>query len=191
MDWTRRTCCSAVLANRFCDDIKHAMRYKADCLNTYCKNMPFSIKWYVYNCLYSIPTLTGEHLHLRITHKRHVCEYKFIKKNDPLCMAYHPYHFVGEVLYIYIYIYTVSLLYDLAGGSACRRGPCDRCISPLISLWRPQSSFSKLSDTSPTSQLILQPFRCFTYITAHSPPLLSLLLRHRLFMYVTWRAAHV
>ena len=29
----------------------------------------------------------------------------------------------------------VSLLYDLAGGSACRRGPCDlHCISPLISL---------------------------------------------------------
>ena len=32
----------------------------------------FSVEWYVYNCLYSIPTLTGEHLHLRITHKRHV-----------------------------------------------------------------------------------------------------------------------
>ena len=30
---------------------------------------------------------------------------------------------------------TVSLLYDLAGGSACRRGPCDlHCISPLISV---------------------------------------------------------
>ena len=30
---------------------------------------------------------------------------------------------------------TVSLLYDLAGGSACRRGPCDfHCIYPLISL---------------------------------------------------------
>ena len=28
-------------------------------------------------------------------------------KNDPLCMAYHPYHFVGEVLLhpVYIYIY--------------------------------------------------------------------------------------
>ena len=38
--------------------------------------------------------------------------------------------------------------------------------------------------------LILQPFRCFAYVTAHSPTLLSLLLRHRLFTYVTWRAAH-
>ena len=41
----------------------------------------------------------------------------------------------------------------------------------------------------PTSQLILQPFRCFTYVTAHSPTLLSL-LRHWVFTYVTWRAAH-
>ena len=80
VEWTRRTCCSALLADRFCDDIKHAMRHRADSLNTYCKNMPFSIKWYVYNCLYSIPTLTGEHLHLRITHKRHVCEYMFLHK---------------------------------------------------------------------------------------------------------------
>ena len=47
MDWTRRTCCSAVLTDRCCDDIKHAMRHRADCLNTYCKNMPFSIKCYV------------------------------------------------------------------------------------------------------------------------------------------------
>ena len=38
------------------------------------------MKWYVYNCLYSIPTLTGEHIHLRITHKRHVCEYMFLHK---------------------------------------------------------------------------------------------------------------
>ena len=30
----------------------------------------------------------------------------------------------------------------------------------------------------PTSHLILQPFRCFVYVTAHSPTLLSLLLRH-------------
>ena len=41
-----------------------------------------------------------------------------------------------------------------------------------------------ISNTSvalPTSQLILQPFRCFTYFTVHSPTLLSLLLRHKLF----------
>ena len=51
------------------------------------------------------------------------------------------------------------------------------------------SSFSNPSVALPTSQLILQPFRCFTYVAAHSPTLLSLLLRHRLFTYVTWRAA--
>ena len=39
-------------------------------------------------------------------------------------------------------------------------------------------SFSNLSVTSPTSQPILQPFRRFTYVTAHSPTLLSLYLRH-------------
>ena len=41
-------------------------------------------------------------------------------------------------------------------------------------------SFSKLSVTSPTSQLILilQAFRHFTYVTAHSPTLPSLYLRH-------------
>ena len=44
-----------------------------------------------------------------------------------------------------------------------------------------QSSFSNLSITSPTSQLILQPFRRFTYATAHSPSLPLLHLRHSLF----------
>ena len=53
------------------------------------------------------------------------------------------------------------------------------------------SSFSNTSVVLPTSQLILQPFRCFTYVTARCPTLLSLLLRHRIFTYVTWRAAHV
>ena len=52
------------------------------------------------------------------------------------------------------------------------------------------SSFSNPSVALPTSQLIILPFRCITYVTAHSPTLLSLLLCHRLFTYVTWRAAH-
>ena len=51
-------------------------------------------------------------------------------------------------------------------------------------------SFSNLSVTSPMSQLSLQPFRCFTYVTAHSPTIISLLLRHSIFTFVTWRAAH-
>ena len=44
-----------------------------------------------------------------------------------------------------------------------------------------QSSFSKLSVTSPTSQFILQPFRRFTYVTAHCPTLPLLHLRHSSF----------
>ena len=42
-------------------------------------------------------------------------------------------------------------------------------------------SFSKLSFASPMSQLILQPFPCFTYVTAHSPTLLLLHLCHSSF----------
>ena len=51
----------------------------------------------------------------------------------------------------------------------------------LIHLASQQSSFSNLSITLPTSQLILQPFRCFTYATFQSPTVLSLLLRKKLF----------
>ena len=42
-------------------------------------------------------------------------------------------------------------------------------------------SFSKLSVTSPTSQLILEPFPRFTYVTTHSPTLPLLHLRHSSF----------
>ena len=36
------------------------------------------------------------------------------------------------------------------------------------------NSFSNPSVALPTSQLILKPFRCFTYVTVHPPTLLSL-----------------
>ena len=42
----------------------------------------------------------------------------------------------------------------------------------FLSLHLRQSSFSNPSVALPTSQFILQPFRCFTYVTAHSPTLL-------------------
>ena len=42
-------------------------------------------------------------------------------------------------------------------------------------------SFSNLFVTSPTLQLILQPFCCFTYITTHSPALPLLHLHHSSF----------
>ena len=43
------------------------------------------------------------------------------------------------------------------------------------------SSFSKLTVTSPASQLILEPLPRFTYVTAHSPTLPLFHLRHSLF----------
>ena len=46
-----------------------------------------------------------------------------------------------------------------------------------------------MSRALPTLQLIRKPFRHLAYVTVHSPTILSLLLRHRLFTYVTWRAA--
>ena len=44
-----------------------------------------------------------------------------------------------------------------------------------------RSSFSNPSVASPTLQLILQPFCCFSYVAAHSPTLLLLHLRHNSF----------
>ena len=50
---------------------------------------------------------------------------------------------------------------------------------------QPFRCFSYVIGTSPTSQLILQPFCRFTYFTAHSTTLLLLHLRHRHFTYAT------
>ena len=57
-----------------------------------------------------------------------------------------------------------------------------RAHSPSFpSLQLRHNSFSNPSLTLPTSQLILQPFRCFTYVTTHYPTLPSLYLRHSSF----------
>ena len=53
----------------------------------------------------------------------------------------------------------------------------------VIGAWT--DSFSNPCIASPTSQLILQPFHHFAYITAHSTALPLLHLRHRHFTYVT------
>ena len=50
---------------------------------------------------------------------------------------------------------------------------CYVCVSSAL--------FSNLSVTSPTSQLIIQPFRHFTYVTAHSPTLPLLHICHSSF----------
>ena len=60
---------------------------------------------------------------------------------------------------------------------------CHSSFSSPFSLFlrHKQSSFSDLSVTSPASQLILQPFRRFTYVAAHSPTLPLLQIRHSSF----------
>ena len=60
-------------------------------------------------------------------------------------------------------------------------------------IFRKQSSFSNLSVTSSTSQLILQPFRRFTYVTAHSPtlPLLHSSFSNPSFPSLTSQALHL
>ena len=58
----------------------------------------------------------------------------------------------------------------------------NRAHSPTFpSLHLRHSSFLNPSVALPKSQLILQPFRCFTYVTAHSSTLPSLYLRHSSF----------
>ena len=47
-------------------------------------------------------------------------------------------------------------------------------------------SFFNSSDTSPTSQLIFQPFRSFTYVTPHFPPLPLLHPHHSPFSNPLW-----
>ena len=57
-----------------------------------------------------------------------------------------------------------------------------RAHSPTFpSLHLRHNSFSNPFVALPTSQLILQPFRCFTYVAAHSPVLPLLYLRHSSF----------
>ena len=107
---------------------------------------------------------------------------------------------------VYINLRHSYINYYFMGGWPGDRSEelMSRAHSPIFpSLHLRHSSFSNSSGALPTSQLILQPFRRFTYVTAHSPTLpllhcvtvhsptfLSLLLRHRLSTYVIWRAAH-
>ena len=66
-------------------------------------------------------------------------------------------------------------------GEATERLELCRAHSPTFpSPHLRHNSFINPSIALPMSQLILQPFHCFTYVTVHSPILLSLLLRHKL-----------
>ena len=61
------------------------------------------------------------------------------------------------------------------------RMSCDGRVGDWTSLHLCHSSFSNTSIGLPTSQLILQAFRCFTYVTAHSPTFPSFHLHHSSF----------
>ena len=84
---------------------------------------------------------------------------------------------------------NLHLSYNPAGRSHCRlqnhHGYIKHHYSGIGG-----ASFSNPYITSPTSQFILQPFRRFTYVTAHSTTVPLLHLRHRHFTYFTWRTAH-
>ena len=107
MDWTRRTCYLAVLADSCCDDIKHAMRHRADCLNTYCKNMPFSIKWCVQLSVFNSDPYgrTPSPAHNSNDMFESTCSFT---KNYPLCMAYYPFILSARSCYILCIIYNLK-----------------------------------------------------------------------------------
>ena len=89
----------------------------------------------------------------------------------------------------------------------CGESPLSSAHSPRFQSLHLRHSwfwFSKLSVTSPTSQLNLRPFPRFTYVTTYSPTIPLLHLRHSSFsnpsfasptsqdfhlLYVSWRAA--
>ena len=77
---------------------------------------------------------------------------------------------------------TLQALHLIHQASRQWGGPVEQSSFPTFqSLHLRHNSFSNHSVALPASQLILQPFRCFTYVTVHSLTLLSLLLRHKLF----------
>ena len=86
--------------------------------------------------------------------------------------------------------HTFCVKVFLIGTHFQNQSPRTASFSIPPSLHLRHSSFSNLSVASPTSQLILQTFRRFIYVTAHSSTLQSLYLRHRHFTYIIWRAAH-
>ena len=87
-----------------------------------------------------------------------------------------------------------NTVYNLNSHFDCRNSNIFLSAEPhsltLPSLHLRRSSFSKPFLASPTSQIIFQPFRRFTYVIAHSSTLPSLHLCNGHFTYVTWRDAH-
>ena len=76
---------------------------------------------------------------------------------------------------------NLHISYNPAGRSHCRLQNHHGYIKHHQRGMGGSASFSNPCIASPTSRLILQPFRRFTYVTAHSTTLQPLHLRHRSF----------
>ena len=88
--------------------------------------------------------------------------------------------YIQDTLYIYIYRVIQNKRAKLKQDIDIEI--YSRAHSPTFpSLHLRHSSFSNPSPALPTSQLILQPFRRFTYVTVHSQTLPLLHLRHSSF----------
>ena len=87
-----------------------------------------------------------------------------------------------------------STIFITMTGNWTRHKPIAKRVELILQPFRHFTYVTSHSPTLPSLYLrhssFFQPFRCFTYITDHSPTVPSLLLRHRLFTYVTWRAAN-
>ena len=95
------------------------------------------------------------------------------------------YNFIMDILNIIIRAWRLARwrtwsTYDVDEATKVCRMSCD-----VGEAMYGSASFSYPYIASPTSQLILQHFRRFTHVTAHSTDLTLLHLRHRHFTYVT------
>ena len=95
---------------------------------------------------------------------------------------------VENITHNTIIVHSRSLVVVVVSSSEHLKSSAHSPTFPLLHLHH--NSFSNPSVALSASQLILQPYHCFTYIADHSPILLLLLLSHRLFTLVTWQAAH-
>ena len=99
-------------------------------------------------------------------------EFRWIPEG-PVSQIQSPHLHVGTPRIISDLLKPVQMLKRQSGVTAHSR--------TLPPLYLRHSSFPNPSSALPTSQLIPQPFLCFTYVTPHSPTLPPLYLRHSSF----------
>ena len=92
---------------------------------------------------------------------------------------------VGEVTVTQVKLLKCWMSSDVGEATEGSENEQSLFLQPFPSLHLRHSLFFNPSVASSTSQFILQPFRRFIYVTAHSLTRLSPHLRHRHFTYVT------